>query len=106
MRETAAVTSRKRIAARLFPALRGEPMADLYNANLAEASRRLEESLRLLDPATQKIAHHLSFALLAICRELDRIGRDVERNSQALSAVLKEKADDNDAVRRTVRKKT
>lgn len=78
-------------------------MTDIYNANLSEAARRLEENISLLSPATHKTAHNLSFALLAICRELDRVSRDVGANSTKLAAILQDMADDADASRQSYR---
>jgi len=85
--------------------LGGQRTMEIYNPNLSEAARRLEENLSLLNPATHRTARNLSFALLAICRELDRMGRDVERNTSMLSATLKELSDDHEFARETVRKK-
>lgn len=78
-------------------------MTDIYNANLSQAARRLEENLSLLDPATHRTAHNLSFALLAICRELDRVSRDVGANSNKLSAILQEAAENADTARQSYR---
>ena len=78
-------------------------MTDIYSPTLSDASRRLEENLNLLDPATHKAAYNLSFALLALCREMDRVGRDVGANSTKLAALLQEMANDADDARQSYR---
>lgn len=68
-----------------------------------EAIGALAENLSKTLPEKEYSAN-LSRALMYICNELERIGRDVNLLHSKIQPFLKEKSDDADLTRRTTRK--